>query len=146
MEFPNARADKVTARIGEPVEVTVTGGFGARDDYYLEEFVQPGVNLGACFWYVPERTVNGGLCISGEQPLPDGLSMVDSATFAKNFGDIVVKRGESQNIEHTFTFTSNEPGEVVVEPSYWFRNDTYEGNNFKGHEPGALNIIRITFE
>lgn len=146
MDTPDAQADKATARVGEPVKITVTGGFIVAEKYYQEEFVQPGVNLGGCFWYAPDSTTNGGLCIGGEQPLPNGLSMVDDTTFAKNFGDIAVKRGEYRRIEHTFTFTSNEPGEVVVLPSYWFRNSTYDGNSGKGHEPGPENIIRVTFE
>ncbi len=145
MELPDARADKVTARVGEPVEVTVMGGFGAREAYHLEESVQPGVSLGACFWYEPDKTATGGLCgvKGGEHPLPAGLSMVDGTTFAKDFGDIVVKRGEHRKIEYTFTFTSDQPGEVVVLPGYLFAYDADVG---PGYEPGGLNILRVTFE
>lgn len=145
MELPDAQVDRVTARVGEPVEVTVTGGFGARDGYYLKESVQPGVSLGACFWYDPEKTATGGLCgvKGGEQPLPAGISMVDGTTFAKDFGDIVVKRGEHRKITHAFSFTSDQPGEVVVLPGYLFAYDADVG---PGYEPGGLNIVRITFE
>ena len=145
MEPPDARADKVTARVGEPVEVTVMGGFGAREAYHLEEYVQPGVSLGACFWYEPDKTATGGLCgvEGGEQPLPAGISTVDGTDFAKDFGNIVVKRGELRKIEHTFTFTSDQPGEVAVLPGYLF---TYDADIDPGYEPGGLSIIRITFE
>ncbi len=144
MDTPDAQTDRVTARVGEPVEVTVKGGFGTAPKYYQEEFVQIGVVLGACFSYDSDSVSEGGLCIGGEQPLPNGLSMVGGTAFAKDFGDIVVKRGEHRKIKYTFTFTSTEPGEVAVLPAYEFRNETNEGS--RGHEPGPENIIRVTFE
>lgn len=105
--FPTARADKLTVSIGEPVEVTVMGGFGVDDWYYEDAYTTTGVNLGACINYASDIWTEGGLCPESEQPLPDGLRMVGASTIAKNFGDITVRRGESRSIEHTFTLTSD---------------------------------------
>lgn len=143
MTPPDARADKVAARVGEAVEVTVMGGFGTRDNFYLEEFTHPGVNLGACFLYSADVETEGGLCIGGEQPLLNGLSMVDGTTFAKEFEDFVVKRGEYREIKHTFTFTSNQPGTIVIVPVYLFSNG-HSGS--PGFEKGPENIVRVTFK
>lgn len=145
MDAANAQANKIMARVGEPVEVTVTGGFIVAPKFYQEELAHPGVSLGACFWYEPDKTATGGLCgvKGGERPLPNGISTVDGTDFAKDFGNVVVKRGEHRKIEHMFTFTSDQPGEVAVLPGYLF---TYDADIDPGYEPGGLSIIRITFE
>lgn len=143
MTTPDARANRATARVGEAVQVTVIGGFGARENFYLEEATQTGVNLGACFLYAADMETEGGLCADGEQPLPDRLSMVDGTTVVKDFGDIVVKRGEYRKIEHTFSFTSDQPGTLLIVPVYLFYNGP---NEIPGFENGPENIVRVTFE
>lgn len=143
MTTPDARANRVTARVGEAVQVTVIGGFGARENFYLEEFTQTGVNLGACFLYAADMETEGGLCSGGERPLPEGLRMANGTTFAKNFGDITVKRGEHRRIEHTFSLTSDQPGTLVIVPVYLFYNGPDE---IRGFENGPENIVRVTFE
>lgn len=138
---PRVEADKLTARVGEPVEVTLTGGFEVAEKYYLEETVVPGLLLGACLAYVPDETVRGGLCNNDDEPLPDSLSMVSGTTYVKDFGNFVVKRGESRQIQHTFTFTSSQPGEIVIAPAYQIHDDAYESPGF---ESGTA--TRVTFE
>lgn len=142
MKPPSAQVDKVTAGVGKPVEVTLTGGFEASDRFYQEEFTEPGVNLGACISSSNVAT-QGGLCSDGEQPLPEGLSLVGSSSFAKNFGAITVKRGESRTIEHAFTFTSNSSGTFKLVPTYLFK---YNDGRSSGFETGTDSIIQITFE
>lgn len=69
--------------------------------------------------------------------------MVDGTTFVKDFGDITVARGEQVEIEHTFTFTSERRGEVVVVPVYQFN---YGPDVDPSVENGPDGIVRITFE
>ncbi len=142
MELPTAQANKVTASVGEPVEVTVMGGFGLNDTYPEESYTTIGVNLGACVNDAPDVATEGGLCPGGERPLPDGLSMVGASTIARDFGDITVKRGEFRSIEHTFAFTSDRAGVFRLVPTYLF-TDEFGNPQF---EPGAYSILQITFE
>lgn len=143
IDRPDIQVDKTAARIGEPVEITLTGGFVAAEKYYLETFTAYKVSLGACFLYTSDMGTEGGLCLGGEQPLPNGLSIVSSTTPIKDFGDIIVKRGEQREIKYTFAFTSNQPGTVDVVPVYQFG---YEPNTDLAIETGPENTIRITFE
>ncbi len=143
MKPPTARVDKIAAGVGEPVEVTLTGGFEALDSFYQEEFTQPGVNLGACITYTSDEAIHGGLCFDGEQPFTEGLSLVGSSPFSKNFGAVTVRRGELRSIEHTFTFTSNSPGAFRLVPTYFFKYDDGRGSGF---ETGADSIIQVTFK
>lgn len=141
-DFPTAQADKLTASAGEPVEVTLRGGFGVEEVYDKESYTTAGVNLGTCVNYAPEPTTDGGLCIGGERPLPDGLSIVGEASFSKNFGDITVRRGELRRIEHTFSFTSDRAGVIRLVPFYLFTSEFGDPQV----EPGADSILQITFE
>lgn len=140
--FPTARADKLTVSVGEPVEVTVMGGFGVDDWYYKDAYTTTGVNLGVCINYASDISTKGGLCPKSEQPLPDELRMVGASTIAKNFGDITVRRGELQKIEHTFSFTSDRAGVVRLVPAYLL---TSEFGNLQ-YEPGPTDPLQITFE
>ncbi len=143
MKTPSAQADTVVANVGEPVQFVVRGGFGAQADYYRDEFTQPGVTFGACIYYASDVATQGGLCPNGEQPLPAGLSLVDSSHFAKDFGDVTVKRGESRDIEHTFTLTAERPLTVRVVAAYFF---DYGTERDSGYEAGDSVIAQVTFE
>lgn len=140
---PSAQVDKVTAGVGEPVKITLSGGFRVTDRYHEEEFTEPGVTLGACVSYASSVATQGGLCSDGEQPLPEGLGLVGPSSFAEDFGAVTVKRGESRSIEHTFTFTSYGSGTFKLVPTYFFR---YDDGRSSGFETGADSIIQITFE
>ena len=137
--IPGVQLDTVTASVGEPVNVTVTGSFTVAEKFYREELVYTGVSLGVCFWYAADRVATGGLCSEDGHSAIAGLSLLNGTTSAKTFDSFTVRRGEHWELEHTFTFTSDRPGEVVVMPTY----------KFDGHlssAPGPENAIRFTLE
>lgn len=142
-ELPTARANKLTASVGEPVEVTVTAGFGLNDTYPEETFTRTGVHLGACISYTSDVAIEGGLCARGERPLPDGLSLVGDASFAADLGDVTLRRGEPRRVEHTFAFTSDRAGVFRLVPVFLFG---YEDGADPQYEPGPYGILQITFE
>lgn len=127
--------------VGEPVEITLTSGLIVAEKYYQEEFASSDLRLGACLTYGSDRTVRGGLCNNDDKPLPDPLEMVSGTTYVKDFGNLVVKRGEHLEIQHTFAFTSSRPGEVVITPAYQVDVEGYEDLSFE-----AGTAARVTFE
>lgn len=142
-ELPTAQADKLTVSAGEPVEVTVMGGFGLNDTYPEETFTRTGVHLGVCISYASDVAIQGGLCATGERPLPDGLSLVGGVPFAADLGDITLRRGESRRVEHTFAFTSDRAGVFRLVPVFLFG---YEDGTDSQYEPGPYGILQITFK
>lgn len=142
-ELPTARANRLTASVGEPVEITVMGGFGLNDTYPQETFTKTGVYLGACISYASDVATRGGLCAEGEQPLPDGLSLVGGASLAADLGDVTLRRGEARRVEHTFSFTSDRAGFFRLVPVFLFG---YEDGTDPQYEPGPDGILHITFE
>lgn len=59
----------------------------------------------------------GGLCNGpeGELPLPSWIDVTSGSAASEPFVNFVVQRGESRTVEHSFAFTSTEPGEVVIQ-------------------------------
>ena len=124
---PFSTADQIKAKVGEPVEVTLTADFKMFSDSRIPQDTLEDLKLGACFTRAEgESGVSvGGLCYVGEKPLQSWVSTLDSETI-KDFGDFVVKRGETRVITHTFTFTSTEPGEVAIKATKQYQEEGYD--------------------
>lgn len=134
--IPSVQVDTATANVGEPVNVTVTGSFIIAENYHKEEVVYTGVSLGACFWYATDRATTGGLCSDDGQSLIEGLSLLNGTTSAETFDSFTVRRGERRELRHTFTFTSDQPGEVVILPTY-----SFDGN--LSSAPGPETVVQF---
>jgi hypothetical protein len=120
MDPPGAVANPVRVSLGEPVKVTLTGGFEVEAESNRPQDIRYGFRLGACLFRDGGGTgqVSGGICDQKNIPLPNSLNMLSGTTYVKDFGDLVIKRGEYRKVEHTFIFTSTVPGEVFIEPVY----------------------------
>jgi len=67
--------------------------------------------------------------------------MVNGTTYVKDFGDLVIDRGEHRKVKHTFIFTSTVPGSVIIEPVYQ--------TSLEGVEPVTIergDVTQVTFE
>lgn len=108
--IPGADVSTTEARVGEPVQVTLSTTFFAEN---YGEFVIENASLGACLWF-QTPIAQGGACEGPISPLPDSLRLLNGSTLEKRFGDTVVEARGSVRFTHTFTFTSSEPGRVYV--------------------------------
>jgi hypothetical protein len=64
-----------------------------------------------------------GFCLSSgehDTPLPSHLNMLNGSKFITDLGDVVVKRGQTRDLVHEFTFTSTKAGKVVLFPNMRF--------------------------
>jgi hypothetical protein len=99
------------AAVGDFVDVQVeanwalAGSSRLPDDYIYTE-------IGACFEIRSERKV-GGFC-KRVLPLPDGLRLAEGDALFTDHGKVVVRRGETVDIEHHFRLTADQPSEVVI--------------------------------
>ncbi len=143
MDLPRAMAEPIRVDVGEPVEVTLTGGFELEAESDRPQDIHQGFRLGACFFWDEDETgrVRGGTCEQGNIPLPDSLSMLSGTTYVKDFGDLVIDRGEHRKVKHTFIFTSTVPGSVFIAPAYQSSLEGAEPINF---EMGG--VTQVTFE
>jgi hypothetical protein len=142
MDIPGVRVNKTSVEAGEPVEVTLTGGFELEADGGRPPDVYHGFRLGACFmgYEGDTRVFRGGAC-SQDLPLPEQIHLMEGTSYVKSFGDLVIEPGEHERVSHTFSFTSNEPVEILVEPVYQEQS--------KHEEPLTIergNPVRVTFE
>ena len=106
--------NKSQAVVGERVTVTLTGGFVNIAEARSPDLIIYGFRLGACFGRTADQPVQarGGLCSLEDSPLPSYIAIAEGQSYRKAFGEQVVKSGEEIVLEHTFSFTSAEPGPV----------------------------------
>jgi len=142
MDPPRAMADPIRVDVGEPVKVTLTGGFEVEAESDRPQDIRRGFRLGACLLRDDGTgRVRGGICDQESTPFPDSLSMVNGTTYVKDFGDLVIDRGEHRKVKHTFIFTSTVPGSVIIEPVYQ--------TSLEGVEPVTIergDVTQVTFE
>ncbi len=102
---------KPQAAVGEPVTVTLTGGFVNLTEARSPDYIIPNFRLGACFRDAADLLGEneGGLCLSSDLPLPPHIVVAEGQSYQKAFGRQVVKSGEEVALKHTFSFTSVEP-------------------------------------
>ncbi len=112
-DVPGIKVDRVKANVGDPVIVTLTSGFELTERSRRAEDTIQNLFLGACI-DSEKLALEGGLCDLEDTPMPKAFQLLDNTTYAKSYGDLVIKRGEYQKLEHTFVFTSTEPGEVEI--------------------------------
>ena len=112
----NITVSKTRAAVGEPVTVTLAGGFVNVAEFGSSDFVVPNFRLGACFRDAADLLGKneGGLCLDKDLPLPPYIVIAEGQSYQKAFGRQVVKSGEEAILKHTFSFTSTEPGPVRV--------------------------------
>ncbi|MDQ3397952.1 MAG: hypothetical protein M3511_09305 [Deinococcota bacterium] len=99
------------AAAGDFVDVTV------KTRWFLRETSQSPeqriyIEIGACFEVLSSEEV-GGFC-SSTLPLPNGLKLAEGDTPFTDYGELVIKRGESVDLEHHFRLTADQPAEVVI--------------------------------
>jgi len=128
-EVPTVSVSTYTARVGEPVTVTLRSNLYLAEGSELSSATFSNVRLGACFY----AEIRGGFCgrednKGGDPPLQPWVAMPDGQAHVRDFGDVVVERGASYPLEHTFTFTANEARTVKIEA--WVYRSTV---GFIGH-------------
>lgn len=143
MDPPRATADPIRVDVGEPVEVTLTGGFELEAESDRPQDIHRGFRLGACFFRDDDEAgrVRGGICNQGNIPLLNSLSLLSGTTYVKDFGNLVVDRGEHRKVKHTFPFTSTVPGSVFIVPAYQSGPEGAEPITFETGD-----VTQVTFE
>lgn len=141
-DIPGVEVSKTVVKVGEPVKVTLTGGFELEAGSNRPPDVLYGFRLGACFsdYEGASKVFHGGACVQN-LPLPEPITLMDGTSYVKSFGDLVIEPGEHKRVNHTFSFTSNSPGDVVIEAAYQ--------NQFEGGEPftiGRGDAVKVVFE
>ena len=139
-EPPTVFVSSYTARVGEPVTVTLRSSLELRAGSELSYATFSDVRLGACF----DAETRGGFCgladvEGGDPPLQPWVAVPDGQAHVADFGDVVVERGTSYPLEHTFTFTVAEAKTVTI--AGWVYRST---SGFIGHMGGAAALM--TFE
>ena len=112
----NITVSKSQAAVGEPVTVTLTGGFVNLAEARSPDYIIPNFRLGACFEKsIKLPGVDGrDSCLGKTLPLPPDIVMTDGQSYQKTFGKQVVKSGEAVTLKHSFSFTSTDPGLVKL--------------------------------
>ena len=115
-EPPSVFVSPYTARAGQPVTVTLRSSLYLRPGSELSYATFSDVRLGACF----DAETSGGFCglagvEGGDPPLQPWVAVPDGQAHVADFGSVVVERGASYSLEHTFTFTATEAKTVTIE-------------------------------
>lgn len=141
-------ASPLNARVGEEVEVNLLGRLKLDERSRVPERPISDTTLGVCFGY--GLTANGegiadphGFCLREVEVLPGSYQMLNGTGYTKEFDDVVIRRGESQEFKHTFTFTLTEVNKLVLAPVLDYKSD-YEGNTTSGNI--TQNYPIVTFE
>lgn len=142
---PTAKMERLTVGVGEPIEVTLATAFGLPEQSQVPERSIKGIVMSACFGtdIAPSNSLNnaGGYCDPNESDTPPAwITLTDGSSHVLDVPDVVVKRGQEETVEHTFSLTRNEPGEVVIAPTLYY---TAEGDG-PAFVSGAY--LTVTFE
>ena len=140
-EVPIVSVSTYTARVGEPVTVTLRSNLYLMAGSELPSATFSNVRLGACF--IAE--IDGGFCgrednEGGDPPLQPWLAVPDAQAHVRDFGDVVVERGTSYPLEHTFTFTATEAKTVKIEA--WVHRSTIGFIGHVGDLAGPLIVFK----
>ena len=106
---PGIKASATEAEVGEPVEITLSGGFQLPSTSAMPDAAIPDFVLSACF--------SDSDC-QGKLLLPSSVSVLNGGTYSKDIKGLVVERGGSVEIMHSFTFTSSEPQILSISAVY----------------------------
>lgn len=128
-EIPTVSVSPSLPRVGEPVTVTLMSSLYLSAGSELPYATFSDVRLGACFY----AETTGGFCglanvEGGDPPLQPWVAVPDGQAHVADFGDVVVERGASYPLEHTFTFTATEAKTVKID-AWVYRSTT----GFIGH-------------
>jgi hypothetical protein len=143
---PSYEADQRTAGVGEPVEVTLATTFKLFEQSRVPQRAVTEIELGACFGtsVAQSESLNNphGYCaaIETDESLPAWLSLADSTSHVSAVPKVIVRRGQEVRVEHTFSFTRTEPGQVVILPALGFYAEG-DGQHYVGGE-----YLTVTFE
>ena len=110
MEPLSITVSKSQAAVGEPITVTMTGGFVNLAAARSPDLIVADFRLGACFGKT--GTIAGGLCLDKDSPLPSYIVIAEGQSYQKTFDKQVIRRGQEVTLKHSFSFTSTEPGSV----------------------------------
>lgn len=137
-EVPTVSVSTYTARVVEPVTVTLRSNLYLAEGSELPSATFSDVRLGACF----DSETKGGFCgrEGGDPPLQPWVAVPDGQAHVRDFGDVVVERGTSYPLEHTFTFTATEAKTVNIEA--WVYRSTV---GFIGHVGNLVGPL-VVFE
>ena len=101
-----------SAKVGDFLQVTVTGGFELTEDTTAEEETIPGAVFGLCF--IPSESLvdyPDGTCDT--LSLPDGFVVADDELPYKA-QTITVRRGETIRVSHSVQLTATEARGVTI--------------------------------
>ena len=142
-------ASPLNAKVGEAVEVTLAGNIGLNERSRVPERPISDITLGVCF--APGGTVDDnpvseshGLCNNEIMLLPTSFQMLNVTEYYEELDDVVVRRGEKLEYNHSFTFTLSEAKELVLVPELNWRDEFFEGPS--GSSNIEQNFPKVTFE
>lgn len=144
---PTADANQRTVRVSEMVEVKLTTVFELPRQSQVSQRTITGIEFGACFGTdiaQDSKSLNNarGYCDpnQGDDSPPDWITVSNNSSHMSAIPDVIVKRGQKTTVEHTFSFTSTELGEVVILP-FIYATPEGDGPVFRGGT-----YLAITFE
>ncbi len=144
-------ASPFNAEVGEEVEVTLAVNVGLDERSRVSERPISEITLGVCFGYGLTADGEGiadphGFCFKEVEVLPDSYQMLNGTGYTKEFDDVVIRRGESQEFKHTFTFTLTEANKLALEPHLEFTDKSYGAPMYNGSGNVPVNYPIVTFE
>lgn len=147
---PTAQVDHVRVKVGEPVEVMLSVNLLMFPQSRIPEARLGDVSLGICVFNSvdeQEEPEGYGLChpLKDPTPLSSNLTILDEGMYFLAAGDVVLERGETRTLRHTFTFTSSQPGEVHLHPTLkciQFYQEGYPTPDMVGNQE----FVTVTFE
>lgn len=129
--------EPVRVKVGEAVHVKITGSAELDRRSSLREGKISDVYFGVRFsdnFAAHIRPVGEGRPAfygwADDEPLPARYRLLDGTSCARSFPDLNIPRGGEHIFEHRFSFTLTEAGEVSLQPSLVFTDESYRGSFF----------------
>jgi hypothetical protein len=149
-DLPRVSTHRTEAKVGEPVEVTLSVNLVVFPQSRIPEARLEDVLLGVCIFSgngEQEEPGGYGLChpLRELTSLPSNLTVLDEGAYFLDAGDVILGRGETRTLTHTFTFTSSQPGKVHLLPTLKGTQFYQEGYPSLLFEDGQESVT-VTFE